>query len=299
MTNPLDSLIIDTNVKRMLASFSKHHTTVPEPAAGPLAAKGQGLVILLSGPSGTGKTLTAEVIAEETKRPLYRVMAGQLGSEPQSIESELEEVLDLALEWSTVVLVDEADTFIRSRKSSDRVTSEIVSIFLRRLEYFPGLIFLTTNMPDDIDAAFRSRCRLHIPYRNLTAASRQSVWKLNFSKAGFKNSAQSSEALAFDQPHGRDQQVPEREGISLVLNDEELQQLVSWRLSGREIQNVVQNVALWCKTDGIAVTKDRLNTAIHMTVPYAKRRADDSDSEDDESDAGKERPRKRTRGTVG
>lgn len=285
--NPLDNLIFDSNTKKMLASFSKHHSTVSEPAAGPLAGKGQGLVVLLSGPSGTGKTLTAEVMAEEIRLPLYRVMAGQLGSSPYAIEVRLEEVLDLALEWNAVVLIDEADTFIRSRSTSDRVTSEIVSIFLRRLEYFQGIIFLTTNMPHDIDDAFRSRCRLHILYRNLKSASRRSIWELNFTKAGLRCAGPDYSPEAFD--------VIEGGRLNLILDEGTMRRLVSWQLSGREIQNVVQNVVLWCKTDNTHITYDRLKTAIQMTVPYAKEQDDDFNSDDSQESSEDERPRKRPR----
>lgn len=276
----------------MLTSFSKHHSLIKDSTAGQLAVKGSGLVVLLSGPSGTGKTLTAEVIAEETRLPLYRVMAGQLGAEPRRIEIELAEALELATEWKCVVLLDEADTFIRRRKTSDRVTSEIVSIFLRRLEYFQGIIFLTTNMPHDIDDALRSRCRLHIPYRTLKAASRRSIWKLNFVKAGLRSVRLPLSDADFGASTVGDAV------LELDLSEEELEDLVLWQLSGREIQNVVQNVVLWCKTDDVDVTYDRLKTSISMTVPYAEKRAEDLDSEDEAEDPEDERPRKRPRLTV-
>lgn len=126
-----------------------------------------------AGPRGTGKTLTAEAIAEEARLPLYRVLAGELGSSPSAIETNLANVLGLAIEWLCVVLLDEADTFITQRRSHDRLASEIVTIFLRQLEYFRGIIFLTSNKPRSIDDAFLSRCRLHIPYPALGESSRR------------------------------------------------------------------------------------------------------------------------------
>ena len=64
-----------------------------------IQGKGKGLVAILHGPSGVGKTLTAEGIAELLKRPLYMVSAGELGTHPRDLETELTKILDIAHTW--------------------------------------------------------------------------------------------------------------------------------------------------------------------------------------------------------
>ncbi|KAF7444051.1 SpoVK ATPase AAA+ class [Pyrenophora tritici-repentis] len=77
-----------------------------------MAGKGEGLIVLLHGGPGTGKTLTAESVAELAKRPLYRVTCGDIGTEPQAVEEYLRSVLYIGSTWRCVVLLDEADVFL-------------------------------------------------------------------------------------------------------------------------------------------------------------------------------------------
>ncbi|TAK94787.1 MAG: AAA family ATPase, partial [Aquabacterium sp.] len=115
-----------------------------------IAGKSGGTTVLCAGPPGVGKTLTAEVYAEVTGRPLYRVHSGQLGLSVSAMETALKEALKRAQRWGAVMLIDEADVYIRKR-SDDITANAVVGVFLRVLEYFDGLLFLTTNRIDDID----------------------------------------------------------------------------------------------------------------------------------------------------
>ena len=81
------------------------------------SGKGRGLVAVLHGPPGTGKTLTAEGIAELLKRPLYMVSTGELGTRPDQLETELNKILDVAHSWGAVLLLDEADVFLGTRRN--------------------------------------------------------------------------------------------------------------------------------------------------------------------------------------
>jgi hypothetical protein len=105
-----------------------------------------------------GKTLTAEAIAEKTRRVLYTVSAGELGSTPEQVDFRLTTILKLAESWEAVFLLDEVDVFLRKRGCDDVKRNAVVSIFLRQLEYFQGVLILTTNMIDQIDPAFESKC---------------------------------------------------------------------------------------------------------------------------------------------
>jgi len=140
-----------------------------------VAGKGGGTTVLCAGPPGVGKTLTAEVYAEVTGRPLYRVHSGQLGLSVAAMETALKEALTRAQRWGAVMLIDEADVYIRKR-SGDLAANAVVGVFLRVLEYFDGLLFLTTNRIDDIDEAIVSRCIALIRYHAPDVAARERIW---------------------------------------------------------------------------------------------------------------------------
>jgi len=141
------------------------------------SGKGRGLVAVLHGPPGTGKTLTAEGIAELLKRPLYMVSVGELGTNPHQLEIELNKILYVAHSWGAVLLLDEADVFLEARQPQDVGRNALVSIFLRLLEYFQGILFLTTNRVQTFDPAFQSRIHVALRYGELTGPAKKSVWK--------------------------------------------------------------------------------------------------------------------------
>jgi SpoVK/Ycf46/Vps4 family AAA+-type ATPase len=95
--------------------------------------KGKGLIALLTGNPGVGKTLTAEAVAEVTERPLYVVATGELGVDSDAVDRRLGMILDITRRWGCVLLIDEADVFLSTR-GKDLNRDALVSIFLRRLE---------------------------------------------------------------------------------------------------------------------------------------------------------------------
>lgn len=92
--------------------------------------------MLLSGPPGVGKTLTAESVAEVMRVPLYVLSAGDLGTRASTVEENLKDILRIVPKWGAVLLLDEADVFMEARNSTDLARNELVSIFLRMLEYY-------------------------------------------------------------------------------------------------------------------------------------------------------------------
>ncbi|KAF4630301.1 hypothetical protein G7Y89_g7836 [Cudoniella acicularis] len=140
-----DHLVYPEAKEDLLLTFVENHQTT-----------GQGLVLLLSGPPGTGKKLSAEAIADKAKRPFYHLEVEELAIDPSSLGENLSKVLNIATEWDAVVILD---------------------AFLPQLEYFRGILFLTTNLLDDIDDAFRSRVHIHILFSSLTFESRLSIWR--------------------------------------------------------------------------------------------------------------------------
>lgn len=139
--------------------------------------KSGGIIMLLSGPPGTGKTLTAEVYSEFVKRPLYVVQCSQLGVTAERLEQRLALVLERACRWNAILLIDEADVYIHER-GTDVTQNAIVGVFLRVLEHFNGVLFMTTNRATVVDDAIMSRMIAHIPYTNPDKDEAQDIWKV-------------------------------------------------------------------------------------------------------------------------
>lgn len=110
--------------------------------------------MLLSGPPGVGKTLTAEAVAETMQVPLYVMAAGDLGTESGEVERELKKICAMTTKWKAVLLLDEVDVYLEARSTHDLERNKLVCIFLRVLEYYEAFLFLTSNRVDNIDAAF-------------------------------------------------------------------------------------------------------------------------------------------------
>ena len=193
--------------------------------------KGRGLIILMFGPPGVGKTFTAEAVAERSRVPLYLMSAGDLGTKPSDVEKSLERALELCRMWNAMLLLDEADVFLGTRTNESLARNELVSIFLTKLEYYQGILFLTTNRISSIDHAFQSRVDLFLPYHDLTNAARRQVWENFIDRAGRDK---------FD------------------INDESLEKLSQLNLNGREIKNLIKSAQLLSLKTGGKVPMDRL-----------------------------------------
>jgi hypothetical protein len=147
-----------------------------------IQGKGRGLVVLLHGVPGVGKTATAEAVAMENRKPLFVITCGDLGLTPDEVESSLKNVFRLANLWDAVLLFDEADVFLSQRSKQDMKRNALVSVFLRVLEYYNGLLFLTTNRVGTIDEAFKSRIHLSLYYPPLDKSQTRDIFRLNIAK---------------------------------------------------------------------------------------------------------------------
>ncbi|KAJ3257001.1 hypothetical protein HK103_004984 [Boothiomyces macroporosus] len=105
------------------------------------------------------------------------VTMGELGTDPETMETRLQEILDLCSGWNALTLIDEADVFLEKRASSDILRNTMVCVMLRLLEYHQGILFLTTNRVTEFDPAFESRVTVALRYDQLTVSARIQVWK--------------------------------------------------------------------------------------------------------------------------
>lgn len=177
----LDKLIIGDNKKKLLNSLIESKNNFVDIIQG----KSGGMVILCSGLPGTGKTLTAEIYSEIMEKPLYSIQSSQLGVNVEDIEKNLNNVLRRSDKWNAVLLIDEADCYVYKR-NNEILQNCIVGTFLRLLEYYNGILFLTTNRPDIVDDAIMSRVTAHIKYDYPSKGDTFKLWQVlskNFNRS--------------------------------------------------------------------------------------------------------------------
>lgn len=204
------------NLKDLILAFAKAQSTSLDKFDDVVQGKGRGIIMQLSGPPGVGKTMTAESVAEVMQVPLYSMSAGDLGSDAYDVEKKLKDILRMIPKWGAVLLLDEADVFMEARTTTDLKRNELVSIFLRMLEYYEGILFLTTNRADMIDPAFESRIHVSLAYKNLDETSRRHVW---------------GQFLA-------------RSVNTESFSEEEMDRLAKEELNGRQIKNMLKTAGL-------------------------------------------------------
>lgn len=171
-TSLSEQLILPDVTKKLVQTLiSQHKVEFKDIVQG----KGGGVCVLLAGPPGTGKTLTAEVFAEASERPLYSIQAAQLGIKSSDVEGNLVRFLGRGSRWGAVVLIDEADVYIRER-STDMEHNAICASFLRVLEYQTSVLFMTTNRGELVDDAILSRCIARLDITVPTKEQQGEIW---------------------------------------------------------------------------------------------------------------------------
>lgn len=229
-----DTLVLPTDTKEMLMGFVESQVVSQNTFDDVIQGKGKGIIMLLSGPPGVGKTLTAESVAESMNIPLYMMSAGDLGTEPHQVEYALQNILEMVAKWNAILLLDECDVFLEARTSHDLERNKLVSIFLRTLEYYEGILFLTTNRVSNMDAAFQSRIHVSMAYPNLTSSSRRQIWE-NF----LATSKQKSE-----------------------ISEKDLDDLSEFELNGRQIKNVLKTAFLISVRKRMPLKKEFIETVL-------------------------------------
>ncbi|KAJ5611870.1 hypothetical protein N7528_008975 [Penicillium herquei] len=185
---------------------------------------------------GVGKTLTAEAVADKYKIPLYILGANDLGTNPRQVDNALESAFVCCRLWGALLLIDEADVFLENRTSDNLQRNELVAVLLRRLEYYEGLMFLTTNRTKSIDDAFLSRMDLILRYPNLDDEARRTIWHNFLARVG-ENAHSVTEA--------------------------DLDELKDYDFNGREIKNLIKTACVLAVGEEM-LTMENLRTVIRI-----------------------------------
>ncbi|KAL1877964.1 hypothetical protein Daus18300_002318 [Diaporthe australafricana] len=154
-------------------------------------------------------------MAEYIEKPLFTISLGQLSNE-ENIDQRLETIFDYSVKLGGVLLLDEADVVLEARSYENLKRNALVSVFLRMLEYYRGILFLTSNRMKSIDVAFQSRISIGVKFSHMTPDTREEIW-LNFI-----NRFDSSNQAARDDLKHR------------------IEEIKDWSLNGRQIRNILR-----------------------------------------------------------
>ena len=206
-------------VQELVGLEKARRTLVAEWGFAKQADDGMGATALFCGPSGTGKSLTAEAVAYELGRPVKRVNLAQVVSKWVGEGAKhIEAIFKEARSNDAVLVFDEADALFASRtsvsNSTDRHANLETAVLLKEMERFPGVVILTTNLQENIDPAFRRRIRFSLEFQMPSESARLALWKRH---------------------------LPVRTPMAVDVNLEALAHL--FKLSGAQIKNAVIKAA--------------------------------------------------------
>ncbi|KAI0428544.1 P-loop containing nucleoside triphosphate hydrolase protein [Xylaria sp. FL1042] len=245
--NTWDTLVLPEKEKTLLRSLVTSHAYSDAPRD-QTQQKGKGLVVLLHGTPGSGKTLTAEVAAEASKKALIATSVGELNqkssilSGSRTFEKELKKILQYAAIWKAVVLLDEADVFLETRTDNSADRNALVATFLRELEYFSGIVFLTTNRVASFDEAMKSRVHLALGYTPPLVDVRRQIWLRYLNTVPSKQLA--------------------------VKANEAAEQLAAAELNGREIANAVNTAYTMARFEQQPLALQHLETVLEVRQKF-------------------------------
>ncbi|KZF26691.1 P-loop containing nucleoside triphosphate hydrolase protein [Xylona heveae TC161] len=180
------------------------------------------------------------------QRPLYSISAGELGLDAESLDNRLETVFELAQQWDLILLLDEADVFLEQRGTDNLTRHQLVSVFLRRLEYFRGILIPTTNRVENFDIAVLSRIQWKMQYSEIDPESRMQHWDNNLKRANTHC------------------------GGVLNITKQELNGLARKPFNGREIKNTVFTASVLARESHTPFSYAHLQKVIDATEVFQR-----------------------------
>ncbi|MGE3960569.1 MAG: AAA family ATPase [Dehalococcoidia bacterium] len=182
-----DHLVLPRQQERQLRELVaryRHSATVFD-RWGFNASANSGIVALFAGPSGTGKTLAAEVVGTALGLDVYKVDLSSLVSKYiGETEKNLERIFDAASAGNVVLFFDEADALFGKRSevsdSHDRYANIEVAYLLQRIEAYDGIVVLATNLRANLDDAFLRRIHVSVDFRDPDEPQRLQIWQRSF-----------------------------------------------------------------------------------------------------------------------
>lgn len=187
-----DDIVLPADVHgqlREIAAQVAHRSRVYDQwGFGAKLSRGRGISALFAGPSGTGKTMAAEVLANHLRLDLYRIdLSGVVNKYIGETEKNLRKVFDYAEQSGAILFFDEADALFGKRSevkdSHDRYANIEVNYLLQRMEDYRGLVILATNMKAHLDQAFIRRLRFVVEFPFPDADLRRCIWQKVFPAA--------------------------------------------------------------------------------------------------------------------
>lgn len=181
-----EDIVLAGNVRQSLRELEEHahlrFAVFEEWGFAKLHPLGRGLTALFAGPSGTGKTMAAQVLARALGMDLYRVdLAGVVNKYVGETEKRLKQVFDACERANVLLFFDEADALFgqrtQVRDAHDRFANIEIDYLLQRMEEFGGIAVLATNRRGDLDSAFLRRLRFIIEFTKPGVAERRLLWR--------------------------------------------------------------------------------------------------------------------------
>ncbi|KAH7235561.1 P-loop containing nucleoside triphosphate hydrolase protein [Fusarium tricinctum] len=208
-----------------------------------VSGRGPGVVILLHGGPGTGKTFAAEALAELSRRPLYRLTSSDIDTSPREVEYNLNQAFYLGGVWDAIMLLDECDVYLETGRQTDFSRNAIVSIILHVLDYHQGISILTSR-GYDLNPALQPRVHVTCTFK-LDDDERKTVWRRTMKAFNLHVNEDG-------RPHTTDDILE-----SILKQD-------SSTLSVREIRNVIQTATNLATKENRRANASDIGMAINM-----------------------------------
>jgi hypothetical protein len=231
--------------------YKHRHRVYEEWGFGARLSLGRGLSVLFAGPSGTGKTMAAEVMANELALDLFKIdLSGVVSKYIGETEKNLERIFALAHDANAILLFDEADALFGKRSETkdahDRYANIEVSYLLQKIEEYDGIVILTSNLRQNLDEAFLRRLQFTVEFPLPDEEARQRIWRA---------------------------MLPAQAPLNGDLDVADLAQ--RFRLSGGSIRTIALNAAFLAARDGAPIGMGHMLWAVRREFQKLGKLVDD------------------------